>query len=56
MQFIINNLGTIAVGIVVAIVIGAVIFVMLRDKARGKSSCCGGCVGCPMRDKCHKGK
>ena len=55
-QFIVDNLGTIAVGAIVALVIGVVAFIMIRDKAQGKSSCGGGCAGCPMSDKCHKRK
>ena len=52
-----NNIGTIIVLIVLAAVIGAAVFAVVRDKKRGKSffggSCSGGCGNCPMHGKCH---
>lgn len=32
---------------------GLLIFSLIRDKKKGKSSCCGGCAGCAMAGKCH---
>ena len=26
---------------------------LIRDKRKGKSSCCGGCSGCAMAGQCH---
>lgn len=48
-----SNLATIIVFLVVALVVGLVIFKMVSDKKKGKSSCSCGCGGCPMKDSCH---
>ena len=48
-----NNLGTIIVGLVVAAVIAVVIVIMVRNKKKGKSSCGCGCSSCPMSGSCH---
>lgn len=48
-----SNLATIIVFLVVASVVGLVIFKMVSDKKKGKSSCSCGCGGCPMKDSCH---
>lgn len=47
------NLATIIVFLVVALVVGLVVFKMVRDKKKGKSSCSCGCGGCPLKDSCH---
>ena len=26
---------------------------LIRDKKKGKSSCCGGCAGCALAGQCH---
>lgn len=56
MSFIIANFGTIIVGLIVAVVVGLVIFSLIRNKKKGKSSCsCGcGCGHCPNSSSCHK--
>lgn len=56
MGFIIANLGTIIIGLIVAVVVGLVIFSLIRNKKKGKSSCgCGcGCGHCPNSSSCHK--
>lgn len=53
-----ENLGSIAVLGILAVIIGLVAFKIIRDKKSGKSSCsCGSsCGSCPMKDKCHPGK
>lgn len=56
LEWIISNIASIAVLLVVAVAIGAVVFKMVRDKKRGKSSCSCGCGGCPMSDSCHSKK
>ena len=53
LEYILNNIGTISVALIVALIVGAVIAVMIRDKKSGKSSCGGGCSGCPYSGKCH---
>ena len=42
-------MGTIIVGYVLAVIVGAIIVKMVRDKKSGKSACgcgCGGCTAC----------
>ena len=46
-----ENVATIIAGVLVAAVLGCVIYSMARNKRQGKSSCgCGGCAG----GCCHK--
>lgn len=56
MDFIMDNLGTICVLIVVGGIITAVIAGMVKDKKSGRNSCCGGCKGCANAGLCHKDK
>lgn len=52
--FLINNAGTILIGLVLILIVGLVIRGMIRDKKAGKSSCggnCGACGGCAAA--CH---
>lgn len=55
-QWIIDNIATIAVSIVVLGVVAAIVIKMIRDRKNGKTSCnCGcGCDGCSMNGMCHK--
>ena len=49
------NLSTLLIAAGLLLVIAAVIWVLVRDKKKGKSPCCGGhCASCPMGDSCHK--
>ena len=50
------NSGTFAVSAVLVIIVGLIIYKMIKDKKSGKSSCsCGGsCSGCGMAGSCHK--
>ena len=32
---------------------GLLVYSLIRDKKKGKSSCCGGCAGCAMAGRCH---
>ena len=49
------NPGTLAVLAVLVIIVGLIIYKMIKDKKSGKSSCsCGGsCSGCGMAGSCH---
>ena len=49
------NPGTLAVLAVLVIIVGLIIYKMIKDKRSGKSSCsCGGsCSGCGMAGSCH---
>ena len=53
-----ENIGSIAVLLVLTAVVGLAAFKLIRDKRKGKSSCsCGSsCAGCPMSGKCHSPK
>lgn len=47
------NLATVIISALVAVLLGAIVFNMIRNKKKGKSSCSCGCGGCPMSDSCH---
>lgn len=53
MDFITENLASIIVLIVVAVIVGAIVIKMVKDKKAGKSSCSCGCKGCPNSQNCH---
>ena len=55
-SWIIENIGTIVVGLVVAAIIVVVVIKMIKDKKKGKSSCGCGCSNCPAAGACHKSK
>ena len=55
MNFIMNNLGTIIVGLVVAAIVVAIIVNMIRKKKNGESIGCG-CGNCPSKGICHPEK
>lgn len=46
--------GDIIVLAVLALIVGAVICHMLRDRKKGKHCGCGSCQGCAMAGKCHE--
>lgn len=55
-MFLINlNAGTIGVSVVLILIVGLIIYKMIKDKKSGKSSCsCGGnCSCCGMAGSCH---
>ncbi len=49
-----ENIATILICFVLILIVAAIIFNMVRNKKKGKSSCGGGCQGCPMSGSCHK--
>ena len=51
-----DNLGTIAAGLVVIALIAAVVVIMVHNKKKGKSTCGCNCSNCPMGDSCHSAK
>ena len=53
MDFIVNNMGTIVVGVMVLGVLGAIVLKMVSDKKKGKTSCSCGCGSCPNAGNCH---
>lgn len=54
LQWISENIGTIAVGLVLLAVVILIVRVMMRDKKQGKSSCGGNCASCGGCCACHK--
>ena len=50
-DFLIDNLGTVAVALLLAFVIGAVLYKTLKSDSRDRCGC--GCSSCPMKDSCH---
>lgn len=56
MTWLLNNISTIIVCIVLIAVVAAIVTYMVKNKRRGKSSCGCGCKSCAMRDSCHSGK
>lgn len=52
MEWLIANWGSIVVIAVLALIVGAVIYGMLREKKKGKSSCSCGCGGCAYSGSC----
>lgn len=51
--WIMENAATIIISAVLLIAVAAVIFNMIRNKRKGKSSCGCGCAGCAMNGSCH---
>ncbi len=46
MEWIMNNLGTLICGLVVALVVGLALRSVIREKRSGKCSCGGNCGAC----------
>ncbi len=56
MDWLTENGATIAVGAFVAILLGLVVYKMIKDKKNGKNGCGCGCQNCALADKCHTKK
>ena len=54
LQGIAENIGTIAVSLLLAGLVIGIIVRLRRDRKRGKCSCGGNCGCCPMAGSCHK--
>ncbi len=61
LNFIIDNIGSIIVSLVLVLIVFIAVRSMIKDKKSGKCSCggscgsCGGCSGCAMSGACCKG-
>lgn len=53
MSWIIDNLGTIVVGLLLAAIVTAIIIRQVKLKKAGKTSCGCGCKNCAMAGACH---
>lgn len=49
-----ENIGTIAVSLVLVLIVALIIRGMIRDKKQGRSSCGCKCSHCPMGASCRK--
>ena len=47
------NLPTILIIAGLILFFGLLVYSLIRNKKKGKSSCCGGCAGCAMAGRCH---
>lgn len=54
--WIMSNLGSIIIALILAVIIALVIIKMVKDKKSGNSSCGCGCSNCAMKDACHSDK
>lgn len=54
MQWIISNLGTIIVSIILVAIVSLILYSMLDNKRKGKSSCGCNCSCCPSGGMCHR--
>ena len=53
-EWIQSNLLTIAILLMLAAAVFAIVFSLIRDRKKGRSSCGSGCAHCPMAGKCHQ--
>lgn len=49
MDWIVSNMGTIIVCIILVAAVGAILFNMLKKKQKGMPSCGGNCSGCLVK-------
>lgn len=54
-EFIVNNIGSVIVGLAVLALIVLLLWKLISDKRKGKSSCGCGCGSCPNAGLCHGG-
>ncbi|HPW00474.1 MAG TPA: FeoB-associated Cys-rich membrane protein [Oscillospiraceae bacterium] len=52
----IENWGTVVVGLLLAAALAAIVANMVKSKRSGKSACGCECAGCPMSGSCHQKK
>jgi len=56
MEWLKANLLTIAILLVLAGAVFAIVFSLIRDKRKGRTSCGNNCAHCAMAGTCHRGK
>lgn len=54
MTWIINNIGTIIVALVIIAIVALIVAKLVQDKKKGKPSCGCNCAHCAMAGQCHK--
>ncbi|MCM1055935.1 MAG: FeoB-associated Cys-rich membrane protein [Bacteroides sp.] len=55
MPWLSENLSTIIICMILAVIVGLIIISMVRNKKKGKCSCGNDCGCCPMGGSCHGG-
>ena len=53
-EWIMGNLGTILVTLLIILVVAGIIASMIKDKRKGISHCGGNCAHCAMNSSCRK--
>ncbi len=53
MSWIIENIGTIVICLLLVAIVSAIIIRLIKNKKAGKSSCGCGCQSCAMAGACH---
>ncbi|MBR5974744.1 MAG: FeoB-associated Cys-rich membrane protein [Clostridiales bacterium] len=51
-----DNIGTIVISLILVAIVAGIIFKMVRDKKKGRSSCGCDCGCCALKDSCHTKK
>ena len=46
-------MGTIVVGLILAVIVALIIIQLVKDKKAGRSTCGTGCAHCAMHGSCH---
>ncbi|MCR4597785.1 MAG: FeoB-associated Cys-rich membrane protein [Acetatifactor sp.] len=54
MSFILSNLGTIIICIILVAACSFILYNMIKNKRKGKSSCGCNCSCCPSGGACHR--
>ncbi|MBO7338997.1 MAG: FeoB-associated Cys-rich membrane protein [Lachnospiraceae bacterium] len=54
MSFLVANAGTIVISIILVAVLSFILYNMIKNKRRGKSSCGCNCNCCPAGGACHR--
>ena len=49
-----DNILTIGILLILAAAVFAIVFSLIRDKKKGRSSCGNNCAHCAMAGKCHQ--
>lgn len=53
LEWLSQNLATVIIVAVLAVIFGLLLYSLIRDKKAGRSSCGGGCAGCANACYCH---
>lgn len=48
-----NNIATVIISLVLAVIVALIIFSLAKNKKKGKSSCGCNCAHCAMSGSCH---